>query len=412
MKVMLSHPQGSEFVRAAISAFDKAGMLVEFNTTLSFNKNSGWIGALPGSLRKELLRRSFPLKSDKIIAHPLREMVRMIAPHLGLAGLTRHETGWASVDRIYHQLDRVVAKRLPRLVEERGLDAVYCYEDGALETFTRARKLGLKCVYDLPIAYWETGRRLMQEEAERMPAWAATLGGGVADSAAKLERKRRELELADMVVVPGDFVKDSLPDWAKNKRIVVAPFGSPASRNVPLNKVQIRNQGPLRVLFAGSLGQRKGLGDLFAAMKMLDPTKVKLIMMGGLLAPFEFYRNEFSDFIFESGRPHDQVLELMRSCDVLCLPSIVEGRALVMQEAMSQGLPLLITPNTGGADLIIEGETGFMVPLRSPDKIAETLNWFAENREHLTEMSLKARKHAAGYTWEGYGEIIINELTR
>jgi len=103
-------------------------------------------------------------------------------------------------------------------------------------------------------------------------------------------------------------------------------------------------------------------------------------------------------------------LELMRSCDVFCLPSIVEGRALVMQEAMSQGLPLLITPNTGGEDLVISGETGFLVPIRSPEQIADRLNWYLEHRQETKEMGSKAKAHAANYTWKGYGDTIVSEL--
>jgi len=100
----------------------------------------------------------------------------------------------------------------------------------------------------------------------------------------------------------------------------------------------------------------------------------------------------------------------MRTCDVFCLPSIVEGRALVMQEAMSQGLPLIITANTGGEDLIIKGETGFLVPIRSPEAIARKLTWFLKNRAEIPEMGRKAHEHAAKYTWEKYARTIISEL--
>jgi glycosyltransferase involved in cell wall biosynthesis len=100
----------------------------------------------------------------------------------------------------------------------------------------------------------------------------------------------------------------------------------------------------------------------------------------------------------------------MRSCDVFCLPSIVEGRALVMQEAMSQGLPIIITPNTGGEDLIIEGVTGFLVPIRSPEAIANKLSWFLENRNKIKEMGRSAQEHAANYTWDAYGSNIVKKL--
>jgi len=98
----------------------------------------------------------------------------------------------------------------------------------------------------------------------------------------------------------------------------------------------------------------------------------------------------------------------MRRCDVFCLPSIVEGRALVMQEAMSQGLPLIITPNTGGEDLIIEGTTGFLVPIRRPDLIAERIAWFADHRATLFEMSRAAATKAGQFTWAEYGKIIAD----
>jgi glycosyltransferase involved in cell wall biosynthesis len=101
----------------------------------------------------------------------------------------------------------------------------------------------------------------------------------------------------------------------------------------------------------------------------------------------------------------------MQTCDVFCLPSIVEGRALVMQEAMSQGLPLIITPNTGGEDLIKQdGSTGFLVPIRSPEIIAEKLHWMLDNRAATMEMGQKAKQYAAEYTWKKYGNGIINAI--
>jgi len=328
-----------------------------------------------------------------------------------LGGAIAHETGFASVDKVYGDLDEATAAYLSVLLRQQDVDAVYAYEDGALETFTRAKALGLKCIYDLPIAYWETLRGLMFEEAERLPAWVTTLGGAINDSKEKLERKTRELELADVVVGPGKFVLNSLPAWAKGKQLIMSPFGSPEGKSMTEVPEDLDTSRPLRVLFAGSLGQRKGLGDLFAAVKMLDPKKIELVVMGSLIAPLEFYKSELSNFTYEKGRPNAQVLELMRSCDVFCLPSIVEGRALVMQEAMSQGLPLLITPNTGGEDLIIDGETGFLVPIRSPEAIAEKLNWYVNNRETTKIMGQKAKIHSAKYTWKGYGDQIVAELS-
>lgn len=413
MKIVVLHPTGNKNVRAVVNGLNQAGMLAEFNTTLVVNENSGILKNIPENLKQELLRRSYSfLHSYQIISYPIREFSRMLFTKLGWSWFTRPESGWASIDAVYRSLDQVVASRLPKL-RQAGIDAVYAYEDGALESFTAAKKLGMKCIYELPIAYWQTGRDLMQQEASRKPQWEITLGGGTRDSVAKLERKTKELELADVVIVSSSFVEDSLPKWAKNKRIIMSPFGSPSPANNGTEITESKQAGTtnkLRVLFAGSMGQRKGLSDLFDAVKFLNRDDLELVVMGSLLAPMEFYRSELANFTFEPGRSNDQVLALMRSCDVFCLPSIVEGRALVMQEAMSQGLPIIITPNTGGSDLVIAGQTGFLVPIRSPEEIAEKLEWFLNNREKIPEMGEKAKKHAAGYSWDSYANTIVNEI--
>lgn len=412
-RVLLTHPTGNGNVRALIEAFVKNGLIAEFNTTISANPKNPFIKLLPSKIRQELLRRSFPISPNHLWTHPYLELARMVLPKLGLRSLVANEFGWASVYAVYKEFDKATAQHLLILSKTQQINAVYAYEDGALNTFAQAKNLGLKCIYDLPIAYWETGRALMLEEMERLPLWASTLGGGVTDSKQKLDCKVREMEHADMIVVPSQFVKDSLPKWALGKKIVMAPFGTPSTideieKSDEKNKARFKK--PLRVLFVGSMGQRKGLGDLFNAIKMINPNDIELVVMGSILAPLNFYKKELSNFIFEPGRPHKQVLELMDSCDVFCLPSIVEGRALVMQEAMSKGLPLIITRNTGGEDLIIEGETGFLVPIRSPEAIAEKLTWFLENRSKIPAMGKRAKEHAARYSWENYGAIIIDSI--
>lgn len=410
MAFVLMHPTGNNFVRALLRAMLEEGLLAEYHTGLSIGPSNPLLRFLPSNIREELLRRSFEIPENKIKRYPFREAARLILPKLGFSGPVKHEVGWASVDAVFQNFDAAVAKRLPGLAKKYNLTGVYAYEDGALSTFRQAKSIGLKCIYDLPIAYWDTGRRLMEEEAERLPEWAVTLGGGIRDSERKRERKTKEMELADTVIGPGDFVLESLPDWARKKKLIMSPFGSPQNSYASKDRPEAPHGKPLRVLFVGSMGQRKGLGDLFEAVKLLNRKDVELVVLGSLLAPMEFYRKHFKDFVYESGRPNDQVLALMRSCDVFCLPSIVEGRALVMQESMSQGLPVIITPNTGGSDLVIEGETGFLVPIRNPAAIAEKIAWFADNRDKISGMGEKARQHAAQYTWANYAKQIIDGI--
>lgn len=408
MKILISHPSGNSNVRAIAKGFVTRGLLYQFHTSIASYPNNFWhkIGSLKGL--GDFRRRSF----DSVLqpftkVYPFDELMRMVSTKFGFNFLIQPETGFFCVDRIYYNLDRKISKKL-KSAKKKGLTAVYAYEDGALETFLAAKKLGLECIYDLPIAYHILLQELLHEEAIRKPNWAFTLGGGINDSVQKLERKRKELELADTIVVASDFVRQSLPKWTNEKKIIQSPFGTPFSSSQFYLKEKSDNK-KLRILFVGSMTQRKGLSDLFDAIQLVDSSKVELVVLGSLAAPLSFYSDQIK-FIYESTRSHDKVLELMRTCDVFCLPSIVEGRALVIQEAMSQGLPIIITANTGAEDLVVNEETGFLVPIRSPEAIAEKINWFLANRNKIFQMGRNAKQLADTYSWDGYADTICSEL--
>jgi glycosyltransferase involved in cell wall biosynthesis len=405
--ILVVHPFGNANVRAVLAAMEGANRLGKFVTTLGWSTSSPILEMLPENIRAEMLRRGYDLPHYKIKTHPVREIVRLVAEKLGFRGLTTHETGWASIDRIWTGLDEITARYLRESHERLTLRGVYAYEDCAWRSFEAAQNLGLRRIYDLPIAYWETAQRLLRVEAERYPEWEPTLGG-TRDSEEKLARKTAELDLADTVICPSSFVLDSLPETARRtKTCIVAPFGSPTTTNFEPRQF---DQKPLRILFAGALSQRKGLADLFAAMKLVNSRDVELVVMGAAILPLPFYRSQFEGFIYEPPRAHAAVLRLMSSCDVLVLPSIVEGRALVQQEAMACGLPLIVTRNAGGEDLIVEGETGFLVPAGAPAAIAEKIEWFLENRARLPGMSGAARAKAAELTWPAYGGKILHAI--
>ena len=370
--ILLSHPTVNAFNRALVEALARADRLASFHTTITLG------------------RRAVALPPDKVHRHPWRELARLAAQRLGW----RSGRGTLGIDAVYRALDAATARQLGQA------RAVYCYEDGALATFQAARERGLPRFYELPIAYWETTQRLLREEAERLPAWACTLQAPD-DSPEKLARKTAELALADLVICPSGFVQASLPPGTRS---MVAEFGSPA---VPRHPAARPESGPLKLLFAGTMTQRKGLADVFAALRLLDRRDVELTVLGTALAPLAFYRGAWPHFIYEPPRSHRRVLALMDACDVLVLPSIVEGRALVLQEALSRGLPLLVTPNAGGEDLIEPGATGWLVPIRNPAALADRIAWFAGHRPELPAMRAAARRMAAARSWADYTRRII-----
>ena len=404
--VVLSNPTGNTIVRAIARALRRVGWLESLYTTIAFpDPGSSW---LPKPVRSQLLRRHFEVEYELIHTHPWLESVRLIASAVGYRSIAR-PGGAASVEAVYREFDRHVAKAIASNRVPAGVRAAYAYEDAAEHTFEAAHRRDMACIYEMPIAHWQTVQRLLHEEAQRLPAWRQTIQG-LDDSPAKLERKVREIELADTIIVPSRFVLESLPAPVRAaKRCVLAPFGAP-SPNARAGESGRQVGGPLRVIFAGAMTQRKGLGDLFAAMRLLNRPDVDLVVLGALNAPLSFYRSQYPGFVYEGTRPHADVLRIMRSCDVFVLPALVEGRALVQLEALASGLPLIVTAHTGGDDLVEEGRTGFTIPIRSPEAIAERIAWFADHRDALAEMRRHAIRKAAETSWLHYENRVLDAV--
>jgi starch synthase len=405
--ILLSHPTANQNVRQTALAFAAAGLLEEFWTCVNWQQGGFLDRAfsfLP-RIQNELRRRSFPAELAPFIrTHSCREWGRQIASQLGWRRLTRDAYGIFSVDAVYRSLDRRVAKRFASRLT---IKAVYAYDDGALATFRAAKARGIKCIYEHPIIYWRSVRQYQREEAELHPEWASTLGA-LADSDEKLARKDEELALADLVITPSTFARESVARAPGLKAPVhVVPYGgNPGS----LQPSRARANGKLRVLFVGSLSQAKGLGYLLKAVARLEP-EIEFTLIGRRISPMIPAPSVLNKYRWIPSLPHGELLQEMSNHDVLVLPSLHEGFGLVMTEAMGQGLVVITTPHTAGPDLITDGVDGFLVPIRSSEAIEETLALLLRDRDRLKSMQKAARRKAVACTWENYRQRLV-ELAR
>lgn len=396
--ILLSHPTGNEFVRHALMAFAEAGLLGEFWTAFNWNPDGAVSRLLPRSLRELLSRRSFPAAiGSRIHTVPLREIGRLAG---GLIGFTpRHEKGFLSIDAVLADLDRKVGERLRQI---RTCRLVYAYEDAAWQSFQAAAEQGIARVYDLPIGYWRVGQRIYAEEQEREPEWACTLTGA-RDSEEKLARKDEELRLAQRVIVASTFTKETLVDAPSSAKAEIIAYGAPNAISSEIRE----SRGPLKVLFAGSLGQRKGLSYLLKAVEMVKGS-VELTLLGRKAGagcrPLE---SAVGKYRWIPTLNHSGVLREMQNHDLLAFPSLFEGFGLVILEAMAQGTPVITTPHTCGPDIISDGVDGFIVPIRSAEAIAEKLDLLSVDRERLAAMKLAARRKAQSHGWETYRQRLV-----
>ena len=390
MTFIVSHPTGNTFVRALVEELCQSEQLEYFFTTIGFGENCGKI--------------YYPFKNRRFYKIPDAKIKRYWYPELlRLFQKGGQEKKRRLVDQIYEKVDLKTSKA----IAVRSVKIIHAYEDGAYQTFRSAKDLGIQCSYELPIAHWATSRRLLAEEAERYPEWEPTLES-TREPEEKLFLKEEELRLADRITCPSKFVLDSIPSDIRSRiPCQISPFGSP----IPCIDISFRKHRenlPLQVLFVGSMSQRKGLADLFEAIKLLRKEPVKLSILGQPSMPMEFYRKKFPDFEYYPPCTNSKVREIMKQHDALVLPSIVEGRALVQQEALACGVPVIVTRNAGGEDLVDEGKTGHLVPIRSPEKIAQAIHEMIVNRNLKKEIRILCQKKATQYTWANYAQKIID----
>lgn len=404
--IVISFQARNQNVSEAVLALESANLLNAFHTTIAFAKNNALLRFLPQKIREELRRREFECSPGKIHVHPFPEILRLVANRMQLYRLTKPE-GVLGTNTVGALLDKSVAQYMYQHADE--LEGVFGYEDASLHAFRAAGELGKFKIYELTTPYWEKVLETVSGEVERYPMWKDTLGS-IDSSEAIRERKTQEAQLADSILCISTFVRNSLPESLRKKTRIVQ-YGFPAHSIDPARAPVRRADRCLRVLFVGFLSQRKGLADVFEAFKILKRSDIKLVVLGSLLAPIDFYRAQYADFEYHEPIAHCRVLDFMKTCDILVFPALCEGRGLVQLEAMSCGLPVIGTINATTDDLVDDGVDGFIVPVKSPAALAEKISWFADHPDEREEMSRRALEKSATLTWQGYRRQIIEAVT-
>lgn len=224
-----------------------------------------------------------------------------------------------------------------------------------------------------------------------------------------IDKKLEEYALADYISMPSQFTKNSfLQHGIAAQKIICVPYGVDTAKFYPLPKPD----NIFRIIFCGNVGLRKGIHYLLQAFYELKLPNAELYIIGPAAAELNPYVAKYkSDNIIWAGCFNEnKLVHEYAKGSVFCLPSIEEGLALVIPQAMSCGLPVICTTNTGGADLISEGKEGFILPIRDIEKLKEKILFLYEHPAVRIEMGKQARNTILNnFTWAHYGEKMITQ---
>ena len=226
----------------------------------------------------------------------------------------------------------------------------------------------------------------------------------------EVARRVREYELADAILCPSHFVKDSFVSegWEPG-RVHVVPFGIPLPESTDARPPASET---FRVLYVGQLSPRKGLRYLIEAFTKIRHPRKELVIVGPRSEPSGLEGITIPDGVrFTGVLKGAELAQAYREASVFVLPTIEEGLALVLGEALTHGTPVIATINSGGADLFEDAQEGFLTPIRDPEAIARRLQQLADDpalRERMSQAAVARMKTLGG--WDRTDRLLIAAL--
>ncbi len=256
-------------------------------------------------------------------------------------------------------------------------------------------------------------RRILEQELADHPDCASSLKKEWELSLPEqdFEHLIAETRLARQFLVASSFTRQTLiENGASPDTIRVVPYGVDLARFTPAPPTTGTATRPLRLLFVGTINQRKGIKYLLEAMRLLGSAPVELTICGRVVDDLRLFRAFGEQVRVRPSVAAPELLAAYRESDLFVFPSVAEGFAQVLLEALASGLPILSTTHTAAPDLIEEGREGFVVPPRRPDLVAARIEWALAHRAELRDMKFAARRRAEYFTWERFQSGVVDAV--
>ncbi len=218
----------------------------------------------------------------------------------------------------------------------------------------------------------------------------------------------QSLELADVLVAPSEFVKDTLIKAGfGNKSIVVVPFGAKINPDITPEKIKDKlKTDKLKFIFAGNVNYRKGIKYLLEAWKIANIENAELLICGRVykeiksdIAKYNLDNVKFLGFV--------DIKKYLSESHVFVFPTLLEGSAKAVYEAMSYGLPVITTYNAGS--IVKDSQSGFIIPIADSRALAQKIVFFNQHSDQVAVMGACALVEVRDFTWDKYGMKVVEK---
>jgi glycosyltransferase involved in cell wall biosynthesis len=361
---------------------------------------------LPKAILSALARRHPDLKSGDVASFPFHSLARYGLALFDKPG--KHES--------------IIARQFARSVARLNIrhNVFFGYSYDSLELLQEERRRGnftILCQTDPGPAHYQ----MVSEEEQRWPTYATSKSRWWTPERAG--RLRQEWDLADVIITNSAWTRDSIVSaGAPASKIEILPlaYGVPTSDLRPsISAAEVRSptsdlrspaSGPLRVLWLGNVALGKGIQYLVEAARLLAHEPVEFIVAGNLFIAPSIVKNSPKNIRWLGQIPRSATSQLYQSCDVFVFPTLSDGFGITQLEAMSHGIPVITTPNCGW--VVEEGKTGFIVPPRDPQALANAILKFTRDRNLSATMAPACLEAVRGYSINAYSQRLITSIKK
>lgn len=342
------------------------------------------------------------IPDDLVHAFPLRSLLWKWR----IRRLSRHERNHERYTQIDAAFTRAVARhKLP------AHDVFFGYSYMSLEILEAAQGKAMLTV----LGQIDPGPAEFRLVAEAMTANPELAGIPQPFPAKYYDRLRHEWELADVIVVNSEWSRDALiSEGVNSAKLEVLPLayeGKLESQKSKSESPKVReSQTPLRVLWLGQVNVRKGIHHLIEAARLLERENIQFDIVGPLGILPGAVEAAPKNMTFHGSVSRDRATEWYQYSDLFVLPTLSDGFALTQLEALAHGLPVIATPNCGR--VVEDGMTGFIVPARDAQALADAILRFVKTSGLAAEMAGHCREAVKAYSIDAYGQRLVGIIEK
>ena len=404
-RVIVAHP-GKQHSFQLATALKQNGLLYKYITTVYDRPGSLTALAkkiLKGNLRKKAeTRKTDSLTNEDIIQfNEFRALLLLL-----ISKIPKSDKIWK---KACSMLADSFGRKVARYAIKEQVDAVICFDSNCTVLFEILKKEApnIKRIMDVSIAnrifmkenYIEDMKKTGDEgiKKEQIHLWDKN----------NIRRLKQEIEDSQYFIVASEIVKKSLLfSGVMPEQIGIVPYGVDSTKFSFIEKNIL--QKPLKLIYVGQITYRKGIHHLLKVISEFPESEVRLTLAGGYSETSALYKNyrNYSNIEFLGFVTRDALAQAYQAADVFVFPTLGEGYGLVVLEAMSCGLPVIVSDCAGGNDAITQYEDGIVFKAGDDDELKDSIQWFIDHPDRLPEFSRKAHEKSILFSWDIYYESV------